>query len=123
MVMPVAERSDGHGSRLHPFPCARPPRRDLWIAEVRRSPIAFVTVVKVPNDRMRGSRFSSCNMSFTYCGYGCLPRLYYAHLISRAEIVAGLGSFVESYPLFGFRPEDYDELFVEQLDLVLAIRE
>jgi hypothetical protein len=33
------------------------------------------------------------------------------------------GSFVESYPLFGFRPEDYDELFVEQLDLVLAIRE
>ena len=64
-------------------------------------------------------------MSFTYCGYGCLPRLYYAHLISRgrAEIVAGLGSFVESYPLFGFRPEDYDELFVEQLDLVLAIRE
>src|SRR5277367_284971 len=41
----------------------------------------------------------------------------------RAEIVAGRGSFVESYPLFGFRLEDYDELFVEKLDLLLAIRE
>jgi probable LLM family oxidoreductase len=41
----------------------------------------------------------------------------------RAEIVAGRGSFVESYPLFGLRLEDYDELFTEKLDLLLAIRE
>ncbi|MCI4350583.1 MAG: LLM class flavin-dependent oxidoreductase [Thermoplasmata archaeon] len=40
----------------------------------------------------------------------------------RAEIVAGRGSFVESYPLFGYRLEDYDDLFVEKLDLLLAIR-
>jgi probable LLM family oxidoreductase len=40
----------------------------------------------------------------------------------RAEIVAGRGSFVESYPLFGYRLEDYDELFAEKLDLLLAIR-
>src|SRR6202789_4246527 len=40
----------------------------------------------------------------------------------RAEIVAGRGSFVESYPLFGLRMEDYDELFAEKLDLLLAIR-
>ena len=40
----------------------------------------------------------------------------------RAEIVAGRGSFVESYPLFGLRLEDYDELFAEKLDLLLAIR-
>jgi probable LLM family oxidoreductase len=40
----------------------------------------------------------------------------------RAEIVAGRGSFVESYPLFGYRLEEYDELFVEKLDLLLAIR-
>ena len=39
------------------------------------------------------------------------------------EIVAGRGSFVESYPLFGLRLEDYDELFTEKLDLLLAIRE
>src|SRR6202041_581888 len=37
----------------------------------------------------------------------------------RAEIVAGRGSFVESYPLFGLRLEDYDELFAEKLDLLL----
>jgi probable LLM family oxidoreductase len=40
----------------------------------------------------------------------------------RAEIVAGRGSFVESYPLFGLRLDDYDELFTEKLDLLLAIR-
>src|SRR6202022_2771987 len=41
----------------------------------------------------------------------------------RAEIVAGRGSFVESYPLFGLRLEDYDSLFAEKLDLLLKIRE
>jgi len=41
----------------------------------------------------------------------------------RAEIVAGRGSFVESYPLFGLRLEDYDSLFAQKLDLLLAIRE
>jgi probable LLM family oxidoreductase len=41
----------------------------------------------------------------------------------RAEIVAGRGSFVDSFPLFGFRLEDYDELFSEKLDLLLRIRE
>jgi probable LLM family oxidoreductase len=41
----------------------------------------------------------------------------------RAEIVAGRGSFVDSFPLFGFRLEDYDALFSEKLDLLLKIRE
>jgi probable LLM family oxidoreductase len=41
----------------------------------------------------------------------------------RAEIVAGRGSFVEAYPLFGLNLEDYDSLFAEKLDLLLAIRE
>lgn len=40
----------------------------------------------------------------------------------RAEIVAGRGSFIESYPLFGLKLEDYDSLFAEKLDLLLAIR-
>jgi len=39
----------------------------------------------------------------------------------RAEIVAGRGSFIESYPLFGLRLEDYDSLFAEKLDLLLKI--
>src|ERR1700674_3266527 len=41
----------------------------------------------------------------------------------RAEIVAGRGLVVESYPLFGLSLEDYDSLFSEKLDLLLKIRE
>ncbi|WP_027161099.1 LLM class flavin-dependent oxidoreductase [Mesorhizobium sp. WSM1293] len=41
----------------------------------------------------------------------------------RAEIMAGRGSFIESFPLFGFNLEDYDELFAEKLGLLLAIRD
>jgi probable LLM family oxidoreductase len=41
----------------------------------------------------------------------------------RAEIVAGRGSFIESFPLFGLRLEDYDDLFAEKLDLLLTLRE
>ncbi len=40
----------------------------------------------------------------------------------RAEIMAGRGSFIESFPLFGYDLDDYDELFAEKLDLLLAIR-
>ncbi|WP_379147777.1 LLM class flavin-dependent oxidoreductase [Paenibacillus sp. sgz500992] len=40
----------------------------------------------------------------------------------RAEIMAGRGSFIESFPLFGYSLEDYDELFEENLELLLAIR-
>ncbi len=39
----------------------------------------------------------------------------------RAEIMAGRGSFIESFPLFGYDLKDYDELFTEKLDLLLAI--
>ena len=41
----------------------------------------------------------------------------------RAEMVVGRGSFTEAYPLFGLKLEDYDDLFVEKLDLLLKIRE
>jgi probable LLM family oxidoreductase len=41
----------------------------------------------------------------------------------RAEIMAGRGSFIESFPLFGHDLEDYDELFAEKLELLLAIRD
>ncbi|WP_127580556.1 LLM class flavin-dependent oxidoreductase [Paenibacillus koleovorans] len=40
----------------------------------------------------------------------------------RAEIMAGRGSFIESFPLFGYSLDDYDELFEEKLELLLAIR-
>jgi len=41
----------------------------------------------------------------------------------RAEIMAGRGSFIESFPLFGYDLEDYDRLFEEKLDLLLKIRD
>lgn len=41
----------------------------------------------------------------------------------RAEIIAGRGSFIESFPLFGYDLEDYDDLFAEKLDLLLRIRD
>jgi probable LLM family oxidoreductase len=41
----------------------------------------------------------------------------------RAEIMAGRGSFIESYPLFGYDLQDYDALFSEKLDLLLKLRE
>jgi probable LLM family oxidoreductase len=41
----------------------------------------------------------------------------------RAEMVVGRGSFVEAFPLFGLRLEDYDSLFAEKLDLLLNIRD
>ncbi len=41
----------------------------------------------------------------------------------RAEMVVGRGSFIEAFPLFGYRLEDYDSLFAEKLDLLLKIRD
>jgi probable LLM family oxidoreductase len=41
----------------------------------------------------------------------------------RAEIMAGRGSFIESFPLFGYDLDDYDELFSEKLELLLELRE
>ncbi len=41
----------------------------------------------------------------------------------RAEIMAGRGSFIESFPLFGYDLQDYDTLFAEKLDLLLKINE
>jgi alkanesulfonate monooxygenase SsuD/methylene tetrahydromethanopterin reductase-like flavin-dependent oxidoreductase (luciferase family) len=39
----------------------------------------------------------------------------------RAEMIAGRGSFIESYPLFGYDLNDYDELFTEKLEMFLQI--
>lgn len=41
----------------------------------------------------------------------------------RAEIMAGRGSFIESFPLFGYDLKDYDTLFDEKLELLLKLRE
>jgi len=41
----------------------------------------------------------------------------------RAEMVVGRGSFIDAFPLFGLRLEDYDSLFAEHLDLLLTLRQ
>lgn len=41
----------------------------------------------------------------------------------RAEIIVGRGSFIESFPLFGYDLQNYEELFDEKLDLLLQIQE
>jgi probable LLM family oxidoreductase len=41
----------------------------------------------------------------------------------RIEMVVGRGSFTEAFPLFGLKLRDYDELFAEKLELLLAIRD
>lgn len=40
----------------------------------------------------------------------------------RAEIMVGRGSFLESFPLFGYDLDDYEELFDEKLELLLHIQ-
>jgi probable LLM family oxidoreductase len=40
----------------------------------------------------------------------------------RAEIIAGRGSYIESFPLFGYDLDDYNELFADKLDLLLRLR-
>jgi len=41
----------------------------------------------------------------------------------RAEIIAGRSAFLEAFELFGVDPADYDEVFADKLDLLLALRE
>ena len=41
----------------------------------------------------------------------------------RAEIMIGRGSFIESFPLFGYNLNDYEDLFNEKLQLLLKINE
>ena len=41
----------------------------------------------------------------------------------RAEMVVGRGSFIDAFPLFGLKLDDYDKLFEENLDLLLTVRD
>ncbi|MGO8462808.1 hypothetical protein ACC759_38335, partial [Rhizobium ruizarguesonis] len=41
----------------------------------------------------------------------------------QCSALAGRGSFIESFPLFGYNLEEYDQLFKEKLDLLLALRD
>ncbi|SJZ86659.1 LLM class flavin-dependent oxidoreductase [Sediminibacterium ginsengisoli] len=62
---------------------------------------------------------SSADPVRTFQGFASLDLLS----DGRAEIMAGRGSFIESFPLFGYDLGDYDELFIEKLDLLMRINE
>ncbi len=77
-------------------------------------------------ERTEQIRLSS---TVTVLGSADPVRVYQQHSIldllseGRAEIMVGRGSFVESFPLFGFSLDSYDEVFSEKLDLLLTLRE
>lgn len=61
---------------------------------------------------------SSADPVRTYQDFATIDRLSNG----RAELMVGRGSFIESFPLFGYALEDYETLFTEKLDLLLRIR-
>src|SRR3984893_9442464 len=87
------------------------------------SPATALAAIAVKSERIRLSS------AVTVLSSDDPVRVYqqFAHvdLLSggRAEIMAGRGSFTESFPLFGYDLDDYDELYAEKLELLLAIRE
>ena len=70
-----------------------------------------------------GQRGHACSAPTIPCA--CSSSSPHVDLLSggRAEIMAGRGSFTESFPLFGYDLDDYDELFAEKLELLLELRE
>lgn len=87
------------------------------------SPATVLAAVAATTDRIRLSPavtvLSSDDPVRVYQQFATLD------LISqgRAELMVGRGSFIESFPLFGQSLADYDDLFTEKLDLLLAVRE
>lgn len=87
------------------------------------SPEVLLAAMATVTERIRLSSavtvLSSADPVRTYQNFATLD------LISggRAEVMAGRGSFIESFPLFGYDLEEYDELFTEKLELLLKINE
>ncbi len=87
------------------------------------APEVLLTAIAAVTTRIRLSSavtvLSSADPVRTYQNFATLD------LVSggRAEIMAGRGSFIESFPLFGYNLNDYNELFTEKLELLLAINE
>jgi probable LLM family oxidoreductase len=87
------------------------------------SPATVLAAVAVRTERIRLS--SAVTVLSSDDPVRVFQQFAHVDLLSggRAEIMAGRGSFIESFPLFGYDLDDYDELFAEKLDLLLKIRE
>src|SRR5579875_2550067 len=93
-------------------------RRDFLIS----SPVVALAAIAARTERIRLS--SAVTVLSSEDPVRVFEQFAELDLISagRAEIMAGRGSFVESFPLFGYDLDDYDELYAEKLELLLAIR-
>jgi probable LLM family oxidoreductase len=87
------------------------------------SPAVVLAAIAVKTERIRLS--SAVTVLSSDDPVRVFQQFAHVDLLSggRAEIMAGRGSFIESFPLFGYELDDYDELFAERLELLLQIRE
>src|SRR6516162_10090099 len=87
------------------------------------SPAVVLAAIAVKTERIRLS--SAVTVLSSDDPVRVFQQFAHVDLLSggRAEIMAGRGSFIESFPLFGYDLDDYDELFAEKLELLLQIRE
>jgi probable LLM family oxidoreductase len=87
------------------------------------SPAVVLAAIAVKTERIRLS--SAVTVLSSDDPVRVFQQFAHVDLLSggRAEIMAGRGSFIESFPLFGYELDDYDELFAEKLELLLQIRE
>jgi probable LLM family oxidoreductase len=94
-------------------------RRDYLVS----SPTTALAAIAAVTDRIRLS--SAVTVLSSDDPVRVFQQFAHVDLVSggRAEIMAGRGSFIESFPLFGYDLRDYDELFEEKLELLLAIRD
>lgn len=100
----------GIGEHHRPDFAASSPAIVLAAASGRTSRIRLIPAVII---------LSSADPVRTYQDFATLDLLS----SGRAELLVGRGSFIESFPLFGYSLADYDELFAEKLDLLLQIHE
>lgn len=100
----------GLGEHHRPDMAASAPAMTLAAAAARTEKIRLSSAVIV---------LSSADPVRTFQDFATLDLLS----SGRAELMAGRGSFIESFPLFGYSLDDYDELFAEKLDLLLEIRD
>jgi probable LLM family oxidoreductase len=116
-LMEEAELADQLG--LDIFAVGEHHRRDFLVS----SPAVVLAAIAVKTERIRLS--SAVTVLSSDDPVRVFQDFAEVDLLSggRAEIMAGRGSFIESFPLFGYDLDDYDDLFAEKLDLLLALRE
>jgi len=116
-LMEEAELADQLG--LDVFAIGEHHRADFLVS----APAVILAAVAVKTERIRLS--SAVTVLSSEDPVRVFQQFAEVDLLSggRAEIMAGRGSFIESFPLFGYDLDDYDDLYAEKLELLLQIRE